>query len=47
MSHRRVVLYIAQGLDGMIAGPDGGVGWLSAYQAEDYGYAGSSPRSIP
>lgn len=38
---RRVILYIAASLDGYIAEPDGGVGWLSQVEAppEDYGYA--------
>jgi dihydrofolate reductase len=33
-----VILYIAASLDGFIADRDGGVGWLDAYQAADYGY---------
>jgi dihydrofolate reductase len=34
----KTVLYIAASLDGFIATPDGGVGWLEPYEAEDYGY---------
>jgi dihydrofolate reductase len=30
--------YIAVSLDGYIATPDGGVGWLSAFEGHDYGY---------
>jgi dihydrofolate reductase len=37
---RKVVLYIAQSLDGYIARADGDIGWLSAveHEGEDYGY---------
>jgi dihydrofolate reductase len=31
-------IYIAVSLDGYVATPDGGVEWLDAYQAEDFGY---------
>jgi hypothetical protein len=36
----RIILYIAQSIDGYIAGPDGGVGWLDEFNngQEDYGY---------
>lgn len=36
----RVILYIAISLDGYIAAPDGGVGWLDGFEieGEDYGY---------
>lgn len=38
---RKVVLYIAQSLDGYIARADGDIGWLSAVEreGEDYGYS--------
>jgi len=38
---RKVVLYIAQSLDGFIATEDGDLGWLSVVEkpGEDYGYA--------
>ncbi|HEY5576655.1 MAG TPA: dihydrofolate reductase family protein [Clostridiaceae bacterium] len=38
---RKVVLYIAQSLDGFIARADGDIGWLSAVEreGEDYGYS--------
>jgi dihydrofolate reductase len=36
MSH--VVLYIAQSLDGFIAGPDDDISWLYRYNDVDYGY---------
>lgn len=37
---RKVVLYIAQSLDGYIARADGDIGWLSSVEreGEDYGY---------
>jgi dihydrofolate reductase len=37
----KLVLYIAVSLDGYIATPDGGVGWLDDFniEGEDYGYA--------
>ena len=37
---RKIKLYIAISLDGKIAKPDGGVGWLDEFNAEgeDYGY---------
>ncbi|MHB8873830.1 MAG: dihydrofolate reductase family protein [Myxococcaceae bacterium] len=31
--------YIASSVDGFIATPDGGVGWLDPYNEEDFGYA--------
>lgn len=36
-----IVYYVAVSLDGFIATPDGGVGWLAPFEAsgEDYGYA--------
>ncbi len=36
----KIVLYIAQSIDGFIAGEDGGVDWLNKYLTpeEDYGY---------
>jgi dihydrofolate reductase len=34
-----VVYYVAASLDGFIATPDGGVGWLEPFEGEDYGYA--------
>lgn len=36
-----IVYYVAASLDGFIATPDGGVGWLAPFEAsgEDYGYA--------
>ena len=37
----KVRLYIAQSLDGFIANPDGGIGWLDRFNqesGEDYGY---------
>ena len=36
----KVILYIAQSLDGFIADKDGGVGWLDNFhvEGEDYGY---------
>ena len=36
-----VVYYVAASLDGCIATPDGGVGWLAPFEGtgEDYGYA--------
>lgn len=36
-----IILYIATSVDGFIAGPDGGVDWLSQVEdeQEDYGYA--------
>lgn len=34
----RTSAYVAQSIDGYIATPDGGVGWLDAYQGEDLGY---------
>ncbi len=36
-----IVYYVAASLDGYIATPDGGVGWLSRFEGagEDYGYA--------
>jgi len=38
---RKVVLFIATSLDGLIAGPDGDIGWLSLVEkaGEDYGYS--------
>lgn len=38
---RKVVLYIAQSLEGFIARADGDIGWLSAVEreGEDYGYS--------
>lgn len=36
---REVVLYITASLDGFIADTDGGVGWLSGAEGEDYGFA--------
>jgi dihydrofolate reductase len=40
MSNRKVILYIAQSLDGYIAGPDDDLSFLSAVEqeGEDYGY---------
>jgi dihydrofolate reductase len=37
---RKVILYIAQSLDGFIAGEDGDISWLSIVETpgEDYGY---------
>jgi dihydrofolate reductase len=36
-----VIYYVAASLDGFIATPDGGIGWLKPFEggAEDYGYA--------
>jgi dihydrofolate reductase len=34
----KVILYIAQSLDGYIATPDGSVSWLDPYNSEAYGY---------
>jgi len=34
----RIRGYIAASLDGFIATPDGGIGWLDRYQDVDYGY---------
>ena len=34
----KVVLYIAQSVDGFIARADGGTAWLDTYQTVDYGY---------
>ncbi|PKQ16431.1 MAG: dihydrofolate reductase [Actinobacteria bacterium HGW-Actinobacteria-7] len=36
-----IIYYVAASLDGYIATPDGGVGWLAPFEsgAEDYGYA--------
>ncbi len=42
MTMRKIILYIAQSIDGYIATADGGVGWLEAVPnpgREDYGYA--------
>lgn len=36
---RKVILYIAQSLDGCIADPHGKVDWLDEASAEDAGYA--------
>ena len=37
---RKVIVYIAQSLDGFIAKPDGDIQWLSIVEkeGEDYGY---------
>ena len=37
----KVILYIAESLDGYIALPDGGISWLSEFESggEDYGYS--------
>jgi dihydrofolate reductase len=35
----KVIYYVAMSVDGMIADPDGGVGWLEAFEGpEHYGY---------
>jgi dihydrofolate reductase len=36
-----LIYYVAASLDGFIATPDGGIGWLAPFEAtgEDYGYA--------
>ena len=36
-----IIYYVATSLDGYIATPDGGIGWLAPFEAtgEDYGYA--------
>ena len=39
MPEPQFLVYIATSLDGFIATPDGGIGWLDAYPGEDYGYA--------
>ena len=36
----RFRVYIAVSLDGYVATPDGGVGWLGPFQNEEYGYTG-------
>lgn len=35
---KKVILYIAQSLDGCIAGPNGEIDWLPETPGEDYGY---------
>lgn len=35
----RFLVYIAVSLDGYVATPDGGVGWLDAFGGSDYGYS--------
>jgi dihydrofolate reductase len=47
INNGKVVLYIAQSLDGYIAREDGDISWLSIVEQEneDYGYADFS-RSI-
>jgi dihydrofolate reductase len=40
-SMTEIIYYVAASVDGYIATPDGGVGWLAPFEgpAEDYGYA--------
>ena len=35
---KKVILYIAQSVDGFIARPNGSVNWLDQFTTEDYGY---------
>jgi len=44
MSDPVVRYYVAASIDGFIATPDGGVGWLEPFHGEDYGYQGFYAR---